>query len=342
MLFLRVSFCTSFAVLFCGERAEAFNPSLFFNQGFRSSFRRRQSPSAVSSLLSVVEEEGQGEASESLLESPRPSLESRKERLRRASRDVLLSGAALLSVPSLTSLSPSPAWASELEGVVSPVEERGTSSLLLSEGPSADIYSVPGGVDKAWYQLDLDTEETLFDLDFDSAEPSHGFLVGTRGIIYETNNGGRSWKQRSLTVLEEEEEEGFRFQQVSFRNGECWIIGQPPILLHSTNGGKTWERVRLSPKLPGAPYGIVALGPNAAEMTTNTGAIYTTDNGGKNWKAQVRETIDATLNRVSSSGVQGASYYSGSVVSQYRDGGGRLGAGRETRTRGDKKNGFSS
>merc|ERR1711881_182593 len=49
------------------------------------------------------------------------------------------------------------------------------------------------------------------------------------------------------------------------------------------------------------------------EMTTSTGAIYTTTNAGRNWKAEVKESIDATLNRVSSSGVSGASYYSGSV-----------------------------
>ena len=48
-------------------------------------------------------------------------------------------------------------------------------------------------------------------------------------------------------------------------------------------------------------------------MTTSTGAIYTTTNAGRNWKAEVKESIDATLNRVSSSGVSGASYYSGSV-----------------------------
>ena len=50
-------------------------------------------------------------------------------------------------------------------------------------------------------------------------------------------------------------------------------------------------------------------------MSTSAGVIYTTDNAGRNWKAQVRETIDATLNRVSSSGVQGASYFAGSVNS---------------------------
>ena len=89
-----------------------------------------------------------------------------------------------------------------------------------------------------------------------------------------------------------------------------WIVG---------NGGSSWERVPLSPKLPGDPYGIVALGPGKAEMSTSAGAIYVTDNAGRNWKAQVRETIDATLNRVSSSGVQGASYFSGSINSIQRD-----------------------
>ena len=54
-------------------------------------------------------------------------------------------------------------------------------------------------------------------------------------------------------------------------------------------------------------------------MSTTAGAIYTTDNSGRNWKAQVRETIDATLNRVSSSGVQGASYFSGSINLIERD-----------------------
>jgi photosystem II stability/assembly factor-like uncharacterized protein len=54
-------------------------------------------------------------------------------------------------------------------------------------------------------------------------------------------------------------------------------------------------------------------------MSTTAGAIYTTQNAGRNWIAQVKETIDATLNRVSSSGVQGASYFSGSINSIQRD-----------------------
>lgn len=54
-------------------------------------------------------------------------------------------------------------------------------------------------------------------------------------------------------------------------------------------------------------------------MLTSQGAIYKTVNGGLNWKAQVKETIDATLNRVSSSGTSGASFFNGKVANQIRD-----------------------
>jgi len=174
----------------------------------------------------------------------------------------------------------------------------------------------------AWTQIDVGVDATLFDIAFDSAEPNHGYVVGAKGAFLETTNGGVSWFPRSFTNLDAEEEINYRFEKVSFKDGEAWIIGKPAILLHSKDAGKSWERVPLSPKLPGEPNGVVALGPSKAEMTTSTGAIYYTENAGRNWKALVKETIDATLNRVTSSGVTGASYFTGSISSVKRDGSG--------------------
>merc|ERR1711871_659486 len=131
---------------------------------------------------------------------------------------------------------------------------------------------------------------TLFDIAFDT--PDHGYLVGAKGTFLETLDGGRSWKPRVFANLDEEEEVGYRFEKVSFKGGEGWVVGKPSVLLHTTDSGKSWERIPLSPKLPGEPSGVTALGSS---------------------KAEVKESIDATLNRVSSSGVSGASYYSGSV-----------------------------
>ena len=91
------------------------------------------------------------------------------------------------------------------------------------------------------------------------------------------------------------------------------------ILLHTTNGGKDWTRIPLSAKLPGAPIKVTALpGEGAAEMCTESGAIYVTDNTAYTWKAAVQETVDATLNRTVSSGISGASYYEGSFANIVR------------------------
>jgi len=158
----------------------------------------------------------------------------------------------------------------------------------------------------------------LFDIDFDPANPQNGWIVGNKGTFLLTKDGGKSWQAKSFANLDPDEEINYRFTKMSFLDGEGWIVGKPAILLHTKDSGSSWERVPLSPKLPGDPFGIVALGPGKAELSTSAGAIYTTENAGRNWKAQVQETIDATLNRVSSSGVQGASYFAGSVNSIQR------------------------
>jgi len=174
----------------------------------------------------------------------------------------------------------------------------------------------------AWQVVDLPiaTEAPiLFDIDFDPQNPENGWICGNKGTFLQTRDGGKTWAAKSFANLDPDEEINYRFTKMSWKNGEGWIIGKPAILLHSKDSGGSWERVPLSPKLPGDPFGIVALGAGQAELSTSAGAIYTTDNAGRNWKAQVRETIDATLNRVSSSGVQGASYFAGSVNSILRD-----------------------
>jgi len=170
---------------------------------------------------------------------------------------------------------------------------------------------------KLWKAVKIPFEETLYDIDFDS--PTHGYLVGSRGSFAETNDGGETWEARSFSNLDAEEEVTYRFTVASFTDGEGWVLGRPALMLHTKDAGKTWERIPLSPKLPGEPTSIISLGPNKAEMTTSSGAVYVTENAGRNWKAQVKETIDATLNRISSSGVSGASYFTGSIVNQQRD-----------------------
>jgi len=193
-----------------------------------------------------------------------------------------------------------------------------TAALVSAAAVTTGLHVEPAlAATKQWKPIKLPFDDTLYDIEFDSE--THGYLVGARGAFAETNDGGNTWEARSFSNLDPEEEVTYRFQIVSFKGGEGWVLGKPTLLLHTKDSGKSWERIPLSPKLPGEPTAIVALGPGQAEMTTSSGAVYTTENAGRNWKAQVKETIDATLNRISSSGISGASYFTGSIINQVRD-----------------------
>jgi len=204
-------------------------------------------------------------------------------------------------------------------------DRRAFVGKTASAAAAVSIASVTGGLpapaeaaaSTMWTKAEVPFEDTVYDIDFDS--PTHGYVVGARGSLAETNDGGLTWEPRSFSNLDAEEEVTYRFQVVSFKDGEGWVLGKPTLMLHTKDSGKTWERIPLSPKLPGEPSSILALGPSKAEMTTSSGAVYVTENAGRNWKAQVKETIDATLNRISSSGVSGASYFTGNIINQVRD-----------------------
>ncbi|MBR8827113.1 MAG: photosynthesis system II assembly factor Ycf48 [Gomphosphaeria aponina SAG 52.96 = DSM 107014] len=142
-----------------------------------------------------------------------------------------------------------------------------------------------------WTVINLPTDATLADVAF-TDDLNHGWVVGTKGIIFETTDGGDTWQEMSIDLGDEK----VSYTAISFNEQEGWITGKPSILLHTKDGGTSWSRIPLSPKLPGAPYGILALGPNTAEMVTDLGAIYKTEDGGRNWKALVEGAVGVARN----------------------------------------------
>jgi len=156
----------------------------------------------------------------------------------------------------------------------------------------ASCSEVPSTSTNPWQVVELPTEATFYDLAFTETDTQHGWLVGSRGSLFETTDGGENWEACPLDFGEE----NIVFTSVDFSGDEGWAVGEPSILLHTTDGGETWFRVPLSKKLPGAPNSIVATGPHSAEMTTNIGAVYATENDGQNWKALVQDALGVFRN----------------------------------------------
>lgn len=142
-----------------------------------------------------------------------------------------------------------------------------------------------------WKLITIDTDSTFADLAF-TDNPDHGWLVGNQATLFETNDGGDSWEEKIIDLGEEKE----AFTGIDFNGEEGWITGKPSILLHTTDAGAHWSRIKLSSKLPGSPYSILALGKDSAEMVTDLGAIYKTTDGGKNWKALVEGAVGVARN----------------------------------------------
>ncbi|VEP16026.1 Ycf48-like protein [Hyella patelloides LEGE 07179] len=150
---------------------------------------------------------------------------------------------------------------------------------------------VPSLSSNPWKVLTLPTESIFADIAFvDNSD--RGWLVGTQATLFETNDGGNNWEQKTIDLGDAK----IAFDAVSFSGQEGWIVGKPSILLHTDDGGTTWSRIALSSKLPGSPDGIIALADNTAEMVTDLGAIYKTTDGGKNWKALVEGAVGVARN----------------------------------------------
>ncbi|WP_414549745.1 photosynthesis system II assembly factor Ycf48 [Anabaena sp. CCY 0017] len=150
---------------------------------------------------------------------------------------------------------------------------------------------VPSTVSNPWAIISVPTDSKLLDIAF-TDNSQHGFLVGGNATLLETNDGGDTWKPLTLEL----DDPKSRFDSVSFAGKEGWILGEPSLLLHTTDEGSSWSRIALSEKLPGSPIAIYALGENSAEMATDVGAIYRTQDGGINWKAQVEGAVGVVRN----------------------------------------------
>lgn len=163
-------------------------------------------------------------------------------------------------------------------------------AVLLCTG-CTNAY-LPSVETNPWEVISLPVEETVLDVGFID-DTSHGWLVGKRSTLLETEDGGETWAVRKLDL---DDDQVYNLTSVSFSGKEGWIVGEPSIMLHTKDGGESWERISLSDNLPGTTRLITALGDRSAELVTDVGAIYRTEDEGKTWQALVEEAVGVFRN----------------------------------------------
>ncbi len=157
-----------------------------------------------------------------------------------------------------------------------------------------------------WEVIALPTEASISDVAF-AKGGEHGWLVGSRTTLLESTDAGKTWEPRILELGEQ----SYTFTSIDFNGDEGWLVGQPSIMLHTTDGGTSWSNIPLDPQLPGQPLLVTATGSRSAELATDIGAIYRTDDGGEHWKGLVQSAVGVVRNMTRNSDGQ----ICGSVVS---------------------------
>lgn len=166
-------------------------------------------------------------------------------------------------------------------------------ALALTTGCSS--YFLADAEVHPWEAIQVPVESTLSDVAF-TQDPNHGWIVGSRNTLLESQDGGSTWQVRELALGDQP----YTFTSIDFAGNEGWVTGIPSVLLHTGDGGETWENVPLSKELPGSPFLITAVGAKSAEMATDIGAIYRTEDGGRTWKALVQGAVGVVRNMVRS------------------------------------------
>ncbi|MBL8206335.1 MAG: hypothetical protein JNM09_19010 [Blastocatellia bacterium] len=123
----------------------------------------------------------------------------------------------------------------------------------------------------------------LYSLAFPSKKK--GWVVGTEGRIFHTEDGGQSWAQQESGTKEE-------LVHVRFINDKYgWIVGGKGIILFTEDSGRTWAK-----QTSGAQshlYHIDAISKKEAVIVGDGGLVLRTENGGLSWDKVKIDILDS-------------------------------------------------
>jgi photosystem II stability/assembly factor-like uncharacterized protein len=118
--------------------------------------------------------------------------------------------------------------------------------------------------------------------------PQTGWVAGHAGRIARTDDGGLSWKAQRI------EREGEVLNAIFFIDPQRgWAVGGSGLVLRTTNGGESWEQV-VTGRIEDL-WAVRFASPERGWIVGEDGLILSTTDGGKHWAAQASGTSHALL-----------------------------------------------
>ena len=114
------------------------------------------------------------------------------------------------------------------------------------------------------------------------ALPSPRWSVSDSGIVQRSLDSGQTWKEVAVA-------DGIVFRAVAALVNDIWAGGSGGALFHSADGGQHWLRVPVQlndRSLSGDVARLDFAGASNVVVTSSTGEIWTTSDGGAHWRVQ--------------------------------------------------------
>lgn len=128
-----------------------------------------------------------------------------------------------------------------------------------------------------WHLISANNTDNHVDKIF-FINPEVGWIVGNRGTILTTINGGKSWQNQNSNTTK-------NLTAIFFINeNQGWITGFNNIFLYTLNGGNNWQQINVYEDTTKHNTDIYFLDDKNGWFLNNYGEIFKTNDGGITWK----------------------------------------------------------
>ncbi len=135
--------------------------------------------------------------------------------------------------------------------------------------------SIAGPWNGWFYQNQYPTSNTLLSVKF--VTPNKGWIVGDKGTILHTADGGENWEEQASGT-------GNALTSIAFLDEKTgWIAGNGGSILHTTDGGKTWKPQGTTKE---GLHKIFFLNEKEGWAVGDNGTVLHTTDSGRKWEKQ--------------------------------------------------------